>query len=200
MFDLDSKNKNESLFLENLSEDKIRYLEYIMRKLDNRNDSRYEEKVINTSIKRSITTYCSMKGFISDTDNLSELIRKDDLTLKEINITHKQIADVLTYFTEQSNLEKEINFNNFNYKLLVSFTMGSQYCPFTLVKDNIYLSNPQNITCGSGNSTIHIERDDKKRLSYSNMMPHLIEHHHFFEGNVSYRLDPRYVVDFFNLR
>lgn len=71
---------------------------------------------------------------------------------------------------------------------------GYQACPF------VYFSETVDRTLGGGDDYWIYDLETKKTLQFNDMLIHLIRDHHFFEGNVSHRLDPIDVINFFDLK
>lgn len=92
-------------------------------------------------------------------------------------------------FTDDKIQEKIIDGK---FKVNVTQWRGSQECPFHRIG---------NISCGRiqfSNTDFKVTRvSDGKTISFPGLMPHLIESHHLFEGNVPYRIEPEEVVEFF---
>jgi|WetSurMetagenome_2_1015567.scaffolds.fasta_scaffold261723_1 hypothetical protein len=146
----------------------------------------------------------SISGFLSDDDNLREVIDNDSKFLKTIGLTHEQIAKRLKEVTDKyQNLEKKrINslpmgtrysrdsFHMFEgLKVSCVAYRGFQECPF---ENSDYESDD---SCrGSKDYTItNIKTGDS--ISFSELLIHLISVHYFFEGCVKHRLAPIEIID-----
>lgn len=75
--------------------------------------------------------------------------------------------------------------------------MCSQFCPFSPVSDDdAGPFTPIANACGQGNRDISITNTTNDRtIKFGSLITHLIGEHHFFEGQVPYRLDPTDVID-----
>ena len=159
-------------------------------------------QLMDTFTKRMQPGKWSQVGFLDPGQNLAEICQKDAETLKARGISHEQIADRLEAVIMKANflfqqhrkikhpvavIEDKIGIPKDEY---VS-TLGHQECPFT--KD---LKN-RNTICGKGSSMITlINLVSKKRLeNITELHPHLIKDHHFFEGKHPYRLDPALAIE-----
>ncbi len=119
----------------------------------------------------------SITGFLADGEILEDVISEDSNYLETFGITHDQLADALEYNSYVTNKE---------FTRTSTFYMGTQECPFGC-----------DVSTGED---IDITRvSDGKHLKCSGLMPHLIRDHHFFEGNVPYRVSPISIINFFNM-
>jgi len=74
--------------------------------------------------------------------------------------------------------------------------MGAQECPFQDPNDKKYYGYEY------GSTDVLIENlNTGKKIQFNTLLPHMIRYHHFFESpNVSHRLDPKDVIEIFNLQ
>jgi hypothetical protein len=155
---------------------------------------------------------CSQAGFIAEDQDLLDVCQKDAAFLKEKGITHEQIADCLEtvitkarYLFHQYHSSSNDRINDPRLNAIVEemvcvpeypSTCGTQECPFS--KD---LRGPKT-WCGEGKSLITIiNRISGKCLkNITELHPHLIRDHHFFEGDTEYRLDPECAIDVLGIK
>jgi hypothetical protein len=92
---------------------------------------------------------------------------------------------------DQGKYEKTINFNGQTLRVFVINWGGSQKCPFQSDSDESYHGYDY------GASDVVITNvDNGKILRFSNLLPHMIKHHHFFEGLLCfYRVEPEAIID-----
>lgn len=127
---------------------------------------------LNTLIKMGITCEQISEGLISILKDYSPLPwnnNNDDPRLQGLNIippTNASIYDDLNKYIIQD-----------KFVIVSMTTMGYQECPFC------------NEGKGSTDYTI-VNLKTKESLQFSDLVIHLIKHHHFFEGSVPYRVDP----------
>ncbi|MFX0091869.1 MAG: hypothetical protein ACFFBD_08920 [Candidatus Hodarchaeota archaeon] len=127
---------------------------------------------------------CSISGFLDKDEDLREVVLRDNKTLEMLNITHNQIADKLeslvTIAQKKWDMGEEAIVEG-KFKIEGRFYRGWQECPFyTFLKTCPQITKDfaiENITTG-------------QKIRFSELIIHLIRDHHFFEGNVYYRLDP----------
>ena len=154
----------------------------------------------------------SWEGFLDHTQTLASVITSDSATIQKLGITHKQIGDRLeslmgqatrqvefiAHFPYDNNSEVEEEQETIEEVFLVAVErwMGLQFCPFFYeeVKDEESIGT-RVYCCGSTSQdcTIYNKRQ-KRSVTFSGLMPHLVRDHHFFEGNTSYRLNPEWVI------
>lgn len=119
-------------------------------------------------------------GFLQPGDRLKDIIKNDRSYLESVNITYQQISDFLDYVIRKRKHSK--------YKIRMISYMDSQKCPFC--DDDGYDSD---ITI--------IDRITKENITFSILLPHMIEKHHFSESpNCKHRLDPKKIVEMFDLK
>lgn len=140
-------------------------------------------------------------GFLNREESLSSVLENDNHTLKVLGVSHKQIVDrlvtliekwkwlwyqvfLLGKFTEHDS--KEILVEG-KYKIISCHYMGYQGCPICsflgLEKGRETLSDCDYTIKWHGG-----------RLRFSELVPHLIARHHFFEGHTPHRVDPAVLV------
>lgn len=140
-------------------------------------------------------------GFLAEGEPLQGVIDKDATTLKDLGVTHKQIADRLEYVIgralriihmrvfENDDLDyfKEVHNGIDVDGIHVTWTswMGYQGCPWGCAsrknkgRDNFALSD----------TDFRMSKDGVV-ITPSKLLVHLIRSHWFFEGHTKYRLDP----------
>lgn len=102
-------------------------------------------------------------------------------------------AELLRYddaWCDQGKYEKTIRFNGQTLRVFVVNWGGSQKCPFQSDSDTSY----HGYDYGASDVVVtNIETD--QTLCYSSLLPHMIKHHHFFEGPFCfYRLEPASIM------
>ncbi len=147
----------------------------------------------------------SDSGFIDDTESLSEISKaNDEYVIKTLGKNgHDIIGNTLIslicnnqkFKTTYPELCRDIDASK--YKIKHNTWLGTQYCPFV-----------DEETWQCGNSTIpqfggtdfeitKLETEDVLKITLLHI--HLIHHHHFYEGNVEYRVSPQRLIEFFDL-
>lgn len=145
-------------------------------------------------------------GFISDTDSLYDVCKADDDYVKETlgENGHNMISGSLLKITTNEMFRRKypelfegINIDTSKYNVDVKQYMGVQYCPFVDVNTLRcgYDIVPQYTTVDF--TIAKIETGDTLTISGLNL--HLIHHHHFYQGNVSHRISPQRLIEFFNI-
>jgi hypothetical protein len=133
----------------------------------------------------------SMVGFLAPNEKLVDIIEKDRLYLESVNITYDQIADRLLVIEEKhrhNHQSKSIIENKFEVSMVQY--KGIQECPF----QNYNLDNKTHYEYGSADITI-TNLKTNKTIKFGSLMHHLIRSHHFFEGSILFRLDPKEVIE-----
>jgi len=84
------------------------------------------------------------------------------------------------------------------YLILNRSSWGYQCCPFRSPKDKegVFFGRP---ATGGGDDYWIYDIINGKSLSFNDLHVHMIREHGFFQGSVPYRLEPEYVINFFNL-
>lgn len=130
----------------------------------------------------------SDEGFLQTGESLFEICENDRQYLQSINITYKQIVDFLTSLIRKRKDPR--------YKITEISYLGSQQCPF----QNHLLDNELHDEYGDSDITI-TDKITGKNITFNTLLLHMIEIHHFFESPlVSHRLDPKRVIEMFNLQ
>ncbi len=138
----------------------------------------------------------SVAGFLGEREKLKDIVNADISFLKELGITHQQIAHKLEalvgkagtawirmYFEKgnTANLKSEkdgLRLENGRFLVKRVYYPGCQECPWD---DDQMNRDHYDITNTHANESIN----------FSGLLPHLIADHHFFEGvGTRYRLDP----------
>lgn len=148
----------------------------------------------------------SESGFLKEGDSLLKIYQDDKDYLDKVGITYDQIADILEYYNKKAsrleylrwanggNFFEPVEYNNF--KILRTTWMGAQTCPFQESSDEKYYGYQY----GDTDVTI-LNLTTNKSITYNTLLPHMIRYHHFFESpNVSHRVNPKDVIDFFDLK
>lgn len=152
----------------------------------------------------------SMDGFISSGESLRKVVEKDNATLDKRGITHKQIGDKIECLIEQYLRQMDLQRHGRagaspddrsyegRFRIEGLFYLGGQTCPFFKQES---LEGAE--LCGVGSSSdyaIENIKTGKKLGPISHLIPHLIRQHHFFDGNVNYRVDPETAIDVLELK
>lgn len=159
-------------------------------------------------------------AMLKEKQTLKEVIEADQAYLNSIGITFQQIADRLNYFLEvDPELEKPQTKPKFyvgrgwSGRGVTSWTItvdgrkfeihalpfgGAQECPFH--KESAVKDSYKGYEYGSVDYVI-VDTVNQVELRFGDLLLHLIEKHHFFEGpGVQYRLEPQKVVEFLQLK
>lgn len=142
----------------------------------------------------------SYSGFLAEDEKLGDVIAKDNATLKDLGVTHKQVADRIESIFGRALRRRALEFRYRNYKkkpeletalidgkfkVDIQGYLGIQVCPF---KEPLK-------TCGTSNHDVEIYNQDlEEDIEFPGLIVHLIREHHFFEGDTYYRLDPAKAV------
>ena len=141
----------------------------------------------------------SEAGFLGRKQNLRDVVYEDAETIRKLGVNYNQIADKIDYLTDYTadgcgRVVDDI------FKVSVIFSAGIQECPF------FYEEEPTEIgtrvyTCGRASNIFFVKNiRSGESIGFSELMPHLIRDHHFFEGETPYRLDPERAVRILELR
>jgi hypothetical protein len=119
-------------------------------------------------------------GFLGeDTRNLTDIIQQDEETLQKLGITIEEASAVLHHLLEEGRkgLGEPITLNE-KYRVQVTEARGFLACPF---EDGIFRKT---------NALVE-HLPSGKQFFYSELSLHLLEKHHFLQGNGSpFRIDP----------
>jgi hypothetical protein len=148
--------------------------------------------------KRCKNLHFSYAGMLGPDESLCEVLERDEKTLEENNVTHRQIADVLETLHLECNHKPTSNgsVQHGKYNVYESVYRGAQTSPFQHSDDSGYYGY------GSGDRDIRIIRtSDDKEFRFGHLLIHMIRYNGFFEGTgTSYRVDPQEVIDFFEIK
>lgn len=146
----------------------------------------------------------SESGFLKKDEFLREVIDNDTKYLKSVGVTHEQISgkleELINKYQESqrkddkppgskthSREDKFVTIDNF--KISSVQYRGYQDCPF---KNKDFDKDPK--SRGSCDYTITNIKTNES-IKFGDLLIHLISRHHFFEGNVDYRLDPKIAIN-----
>lgn len=136
----------------------------------------------------------SITGFLDPIDKLRDVIKEDQKTLEQLSITYKQITDRLKTIINKSCKTclryKEICTVESKFIVKCESYMGAQKCPF----QNKDLDNEYHGYSYGDSDFTFINVSTNESIWFNTLLPHMIDAHHFFEGNVQHRLDPELVV------
>jgi hypothetical protein len=130
----------------------------------------------------------SLSGFLGEDEALLAVMATDnDLVLGELKVTHQEVArhlQVLGAVGAKAEPDvAECTYHGKRFKIKVISYRGYQTSPF---KDG---------TRTNQNATVE-NLDTGKKLTFSRLVPDMIERYGFYEGKgTPYRVDPRKVVD-----
>jgi hypothetical protein len=153
---------------------------------------------------------CSESGFLKKGEKLRPVIDNDTMYLKSVGISCEQIADKLEEIT---NKYQELKKNDEKMKPIGArrdsldqfYTVGNlkvscvqyrgfQNCPF----ENESFESDKKCR-GSRDYTI-TNTETNESIMFGDLLIHLIGHHHFFEGSVEYRIDPRKAISILGIQ
>jgi hypothetical protein len=139
---------------------------------------------------------CSLAGFLGRNERLLDVLSKDETTI--INwIRSDKPENLNKAYGVLANLLRKIKSVGTNQTLLVN---GQRF----YVKKSIYLGAqecPYGDKAAANGDSIVVNAETGQVLQFSDLMPHLIEKHNFFEGEgTPYRVSPQSIIDFFNLK
>jgi len=168
---------------------------------------KYKEYIGMDKIEARLYPGCSStQGFLKKNEKLQDVINQDEKTLKELNITYDQIANRIEYVQKRASyLSWKFDKENINadyweeikkgfmvdgLKVTWESYCGYQGCPYecegkdALSDSDFTIMNP----------------DIKKTIFCSELHPHLIRKHKFFEGHTKYRLDPKIAIEVLKIK
>lgn len=156
-----------------------------------------ELKVLENRMRPGVL---SVGGFLGSSENLAEVLERDQKTLTELNLTFEELAEPLNTLIRaaESSTQRKVSVNQ--YEVAVTVFSGFQICPWS--------PDPDQGQCraGSGVQFGHLDwkirnKNNKMQLQGAGLLVHLIRDHHFFEGRESpYRISPRQLAQLFELR
>lgn len=141
----------------------------------------------------------STAGFLVPGENLYTIYKTDHDTLERLGVTYDQIATKLEEVMnacKDNPLEETILGN-----LIFTPThyMGWQDCPFGCTEELREIHKDEANTTASSDYLV-VNADTKESIFFSELHPHLIRDHHFFEGHTKYRLDPERCIRVLNIK
>lgn len=158
----------------------------------------------------------SRAGFLGPEQSLRGVIEADAKILQKYGITHKQIGDRLDSLMGQGFRQWELAsragkdyfktrqeegalIDNFLRVFAIGW-MGYQGCPFFIV------TNPRGYGlkesyCGTGSHDFTVKNERQgTQVKFPQLMAHLVQDHHFFEGAPPYRLNPEDAINVLELK
>ena len=139
----------------------------------------------------------SCAGFLDQNQSLREVIETDAKVLEEYEITHKQVGDRLESLMGQADRGDLVN--DFLRVFAVGWR-GYQFCPFFYETEKLDLGS-RLYSCGRGDHDFTVKNERQgTEIRFPQLMAHLVRDHHFFEGNVSYRLNPEDAIKVLELK
>lgn len=139
-------------------------------------------------------------GFLGPNETLQEVVARDAQFLRSVGVTHEQLAKKLEELLQAVGNEiVETGGSSVRRgHLEASFTgayRGAQTCPFSekATQFGIVAGNCSHNTASQEYGSVDFKvtnSDTGEEVSGPGLILHLIRDHHFFEGNVAYRVDP----------
>jgi len=131
----------------------------------------------------------SYAGFLGQTERLLQVMADDNrLVVERLGLTHQDLARpllLLGYYAKKQRGEKEVKLGDLTFKVRARNYNGTQESPFKDGTDTYTDVTIINTHTGYG-------------LSYSLLVPMMIERYGFYEGKgTSYRVAPKMIVDLF---
>lgn len=103
---------------------------------------------------------------------------------------YSKLIHVDENWCDQGKFEKTIRFNGQTLRVFVICWGGSQKCPFQSDSDTSYHGYDY-----GAHDVVITNVDNGEALCYSSLLPHMIKHHHFFEGPLClHRVEPKQIV------
>ena len=129
----------------------------------------------------------SYAGFLGQTERLLQVMADDNrLVVENVELTHQDLARpllLLGYFARKQRGEKEVKLGDLTFKVRARKYNGTQDSPFKDGTDTDTDVTVINTHTGYG-------------LSYSLLVPQMIERYGFYEGKgTSYRVSPKMIID-----
>lgn len=149
--------------------------------------------------KNMLPGVLSAGGFLGHSENLVDIITRDNQALADIGVSHKELAIRLKGLLQMALNTKTHKCRTPQFYVKVKLFTGFQICPWS---ENIH---QKQCTYGSGvrfGSVDWTIKNLRKKLSLtgSGLLVHLIGDHHFFEGKESpYRIEPLQLCSLLNL-
>lgn len=132
-------------------------------------------------------------GFLDEDEYAGEIIQKDAEYLKSVNITPKQIADILeNYFYKGKYHNWDLGSRFKQLSEGIDWNEENNECPCGDPEHNLR-SNPHRYIIG--------RNSDGRELECNTKLFSVIQNHGFFGGYKSkYRIDPKTIVEFFDMK
>jgi hypothetical protein len=133
----------------------------------------------------------SRLGFLGADESLLAVLAADnDYVVGELGLTHQELANHLhalagigLWLHERETPDQPFVYRGKRFEIEVAFSERTQPSPF---RDG---------TAGNVNFTLR-NLDNGKRLTFAQLVPHLIERYGFYEGKgTPYRVDPKAIVE-----
>jgi len=191
---------------------------FIKRAIGNNTLEKLEEKLRPERASRA--------GFLGQEDFLVSTLLEDRATMKKVGVSYTELAKVIYYLTNGWYMKKMKvdQGNDFVYKkqlaVTVYRTMGPQRCPFDDVGLGWSMILVEKLETYDESQKIIKERKDKLKerkddcsdvilehliktknnIILTELSPHLIYRHKFFEGKgTPYRMEPAVLIEWFKL-
>gem|GEM_PF-2741307 len=131
----------------------------------------------------------SNAGFLGKDESLLDVLARDNDTVRELGLTHRQLAEVLNQIVSNSSGydNKQIIIEGRSYTVSSVSWRGLQNSPF---QDNTQTNRDYTVTNSNTGESI----------KFSGLLPEMIGRYGFYEGEgTSYRLSPESIISFFSL-
>ena len=140
----------------------------------------------------------SKTGFIGPNQPLKAVVEWDDRDVRRLlgEHGHEMIALKLLQVCGNRQFDgmKKLQFSPDQFSVKGVEYMGYQACPFWKADDHAPGGGLACCGTGAGDYTI-VNENTGKRIVMSDLMPHLILFHHFYEGTVPHRTSPKHLID-----
>ncbi len=141
----------------------------------------------------------SQKGFLGATEELDNLLVRDEKTLDKIGVTFSSIADQLELLIKTALDQPHHKASVGIFRISVTVFPGFQICPWAPDIHGGQCTYGKGVRYGSLDWCIR-NLESNLEMCGSGLMVHLIRDHHFFEGIESpYRIDPIKISRLLNL-
>lgn len=130
-------------------------------------------------------------GFLGPNESLEEIIGKDTQTLKELGITHDEVARKLSYYVNSAFSAWKESGGMEYYQVRSEGALIDKKYRVSAIGWSSGISCPWE-DGGGAKHDFTIENEEQDRIiTFSQLLPHLISKHNFFEGKgTRYRLEP----------
>lgn len=128
----------------------------------------------------------SNAGFLGRSERLLEIMAADNRFVQNLGLTHQELARpllLLGYYARKNHRGSEITLGGLTFTVRAKVYTSPQYSPF-------------HDGTAEGTDVTIINKKTGYGLTYSLLVPLMIERYGFYEGKgTSYRVDPRMIID-----